>query len=237
MNEEPIETTALAVTPTPEGEVGRLLSMVEEITRRGGPDAVGTIERLQAMWERARDDARNAALVSALVDFQSEVPPIPRTKDGLHGKYADLDQIERTIRPYLKRNRLAFRWTSEPDAKGATFFCHIMHADGAERVSKQWFPMDEGNRGQKPYLAAGGVGTFGKRQTLIEVLGLTTCDEDAAPPYEMIDDSMAADLRALMEEVGETEERICRIGKLERLEDLTVPRYQNLVAGLERRRK
>ena len=229
----PAEGTALTAPGTDQGAI---LDLIAKATERGV--SADVLEKFQSMWERSRDDARNQAIGSALVAFQAEVPMIPRTDKGLYGPYAKLEKIERVIRPLLTRHRLAFRWTSEPDAGGMILFCHLMHADGGEKVAKVRLPGDEGNRGQKPYLAMGGVMTYGKRLTLIEVLGLTTCDDDAAPPdtSEPITESQAADLRALAAEVGVTEDRICEKAGVKSLDEFPAAKFSSLVAALEKRR-
>lgn len=95
--------------------------------------------------------------------------------------------------------------------------------------------------------ANGAALTYGRRQSLIAALGLTTADEDtdAAPVRsrqvsedepERLTDKQIADLSALIDDVGADRQKFLAYLRVEKLEDIHPREYARAVAALEARR-
>ena len=158
---------------------------------------IDTIERVAALYERM--EVRNAASAfnTAMAAFQNACPSIPKTsstkivsKDKGSGytiRWAELDQIAATIRPHLSAHGLSYTWDSEVKDGSITVTCTIRHELG-HAVTATFTctikPKTDSMSGQQEVAAAL---TYGRRQSLIQALGLTTCDPDsAAAPSEAI---------------------------------------------------
>jgi len=170
---------------------------------------VDGIERLVALAEREAD--RNAAreFMDAMAAFQAECPPIRKTSEAeivtksgarFAYSYAELDEIARTIRPLLHKHGLMYAWDSALEQGGMRVTCSVAHV-GGHRVSASFTaPLDPEARMSAPQRSAASL-TYGRRQSLIQALGLTTTDPDtdAARENEKITPDEVLVIEALLE--------------------------------------
>lgn len=171
---------------------------------------VEMLERLQALHERVSDRAAAAEFAHAVAEFQSRCPPITKTataeiatKSGARFKYqyAELDHIARTIAPFLRELGLSYSWDSEMADKLMRVTCTLRHVNGHSTTASFACPV-ESLMGATEQQKHGAALTYARRQSLIQVLGLTTCDPDTdgANP-EPITEQQAQDLDALIQEL------------------------------------
>jgi hypothetical protein len=177
---------------------------------------VEVLERLVALQERVTDRNARGEFFDALARFQESVPSIHKgstaqiaTKAG--GKYsytyAPLDAIAKAIREPLRAHGLSYAWTVEEASPGSlSVVCILRHIGGHEERAAFPVPVDT-QAAMSGAQKNGAALTYGKRQSLTSVLGLTTTDDDTdgvevARDTETITEAQAADLSALVEEVG-----------------------------------
>jgi len=172
---------AVAVRTEPATQIVDILRIAIE-----GKVDVGTIERLVALKERS--DAKFAAteMNLALAAFQSECPPIQKkstakitTKSGgqYAYKYAELDQIARVTRPLLTKHGLSYSWDSSLENDRISCTCTLRHVGGHfQTASFATSTKTESAMNDQQKVAA--ALTYARRQSLIQVLGLTTTDPD-----------------------------------------------------------
>ena len=154
-----------------------------------------------------------AAFFEAVASFQEQCPEIPKnktasiaTKSGSRYSYAfaPLESITRTIRPHLKKNGLSYSWdVVESNAQALNVVCVLRHVDGHEERST--FPVPTAtDAGMSAAQKNGAALTYGKRQSLIAVLGLTTAEEDTdgRTPVEA-PDTITAEQAVELEEIAE----------------------------------
>jgi len=148
------------------------------------------VEKLGALMDLAeRYEANEArkAFAGALSKFQADCPDIIENRTAsVHTdtadwtyRYADLDQIMRTIRPTLKACGLSVRFNTEigEDGKRIKSLCTVQHRDGHAEVSEFVAPVDERlkiNDSQK----MGSANSYASRYNLCNALGLTSGEDD-----------------------------------------------------------
>lgn len=146
-----------------------------------GVDA-GSLERLTALHERVSDRQARIAFFGALARFQELCPPIPHSKqvdfvttDGqkVSYGYAELPAIAKRIAPFLKECGLSYGWDTEAKGDALTVVCTLRHTDGHSERSTFTVPTTS-RAGMSPAQKFGAAGTFAKRQSLVQVLGITT---------------------------------------------------------------
>lgn len=183
MTDQVHTTEAVVVRAEPDqSEIGGILRLAVE--KNVGID---TIERLVALKERAEERSAASEFNGALAAFQSECPPIPKksrakitTKSGgEYGySYAELDTIAIVIRPLLTKLGLSYSWDSELDAKGMLICtCTLRHVAGHAQGAKFILPTTTASAMSDQQKHAAAL-TYARRQSLIQVLGLTTTDHD-----------------------------------------------------------
>ena len=212
--------------------------------------SVEMMERLVALKERVDAADARRAFFEALAAAQEAMPEVPKsrtaqiaTRSGASYsyRYAALEDITRTIRPVLRAHGLSYAWDVAQGEGGLVVTCVLRHVDGHEERASFPVPVDTSAR-MSDAQKNGAALTYGRRQSLIAVLGLTTADDDVdgAAPTEAADAitaSEAADLIALIEEVGADPAKVAAWAGVDRVEDMPADRYAQAVRMLERRRQ
>lgn len=148
---------------------------------------VELLERLVALQERVTERNARGAYFDALAKFQDECPQIKKTKrarittrggGAFEYSYAPLEQIAEDIRPHLKANGFSYTWNVTAENGSLVVGCTLRHVEGHSEFSTFPVPIDKSNPATSDAQKNGAALTYGKRQSLIMVAGLTTADED-----------------------------------------------------------
>lgn len=204
-------------------------------------------ERIRRIDREDREDEARREWLAAFSAVQSEIGPIFRTNDNDHtnSKYADLADIERVVTPILTRH--GFSTTSAPvpcDLNGhIRMRLTLGHAGGHEKVYEDDFPLDAAGSGGKvnktPIQAKGSTQTYARRYLKASALDLAFMDDGdgnkATPEIKTISEKQVMDLRDLILQVNADEGKFLALGKIERLEDMPVGKFDSAVLMLKRK--
>lgn len=170
------EQTQLITQATPAEFISQAISQNLDIDK---------LERLLAMKERWDKDQARKAFFEALSSFQEECPDLRKTKPVSYNKtdapayyYAPLSDIDRQIKPLLKKHGLSKRFEIAQDGdkiKGVT--CIVTHKTGHSESTTVPVIAD-GSGGKNAIQAIGSGVQYGQRYSLIAALGITTADQD-----------------------------------------------------------
>lgn len=211
---------------------------------------VEILERLVGLQERVTERNARAAFFGAIAQFQDECPPISRSKKAkittrkgtnYEYTYAPLEEIARTIRPHLQSHGLSYSWTVDGVDRGLIVTCVLRHIDGHEERSSFPVPIDT-SAAMSDAQKNGAALTYGRRQSLVAVLGLTTADEDVdgakQDPQEIqtITEEQAADLSALIEEVEADTSKVLEFAGVGSIGEIAAADYRRITRALEKRR-
>ncbi len=216
-------------------------------------DKVDALERLVALDERM--SARRAAqeFAEAMAKFKETCPPVPRrtqnsqffvTKNGSKSPrmYATLEDIEATVRGPLAACGLSFRWGDSRLEGGMLHLtCIVSHVGGHSVSSGVVLPV-ESRAGCSEAQKFGAVMTYAQRFSLIQALGLTTCDEDADGAAGGLKDyvtpAQVEVLEALIDQrPAGSRDRLLQYLGIETLEEVPADRFEWLQRDLERKIK
>lgn len=147
--------------------------------------SIETIEKMVELQERWEANQARKIFFSALSDFQNECPDLRKTKKvsfstskgNTEYHYAPLADIDRQIKPLLKKHGFSKRWEIS-DVNGKTRVkCLISHDSG--HIESTEMESNSDTSGSKNEIQAKGSAIeYMKRYTLIGALGLTTADTD-----------------------------------------------------------
>lgn len=211
---------------------------------------VEVLERLVALQERVADKDARAVFFGAVAAVQEAVTEIPKTKTAkietaaggtFTYTFAPLEAITRTIRPLLKKHGLSYSWTTEPGAAGfLNVICVLRHIEGHEERAS--FPVPTATKAAMSEAQKHGAAlTYGKRQSLTSVLGLTAADPDTDAPAEdtseEISDEQLANLEDLLLETGADRTKFLDYFNLGTLSQITTKQYPAAVRALEKKRR
>lgn len=157
--------------------------MIERVIDSKAP--VENLERLLALKEKYESREAEKAFHAAFCRMQGDFPMIQRTHEVTDNsgkiayKYAALEDIVRQIQPVLARHGFAYSWYEEMDttAKVKRVFCKIS-GYGHSETSHVVIPIMEGTRMTNAAQQHGSSSTYGKRYSLIGILGIQCEDDD-----------------------------------------------------------
>ena len=237
-----VEPTALAGEPS----IMRVIAY--------GIEKGTSIDVMEKLYALARDDADRKALrefSAAMAAFQAECPPIRKTSSASivtkagakYGyTYAELDEIARTVGPFLHKHGLSYSWDSSEDKGSIVCTCIVKHANGHRETAKFSCPTDSAAAMSGAQRQAAAL-TYARRQSLVQALGLTTADPDTdgADDVQPVDptpitETQAANLDCLIDEVKADRKRMLAHFGVETLADLPAARFKEAIEGLERKR-
>jgi hypothetical protein len=205
-----------------------------------------SLQKLVDVLERVTD--RNAAqsFNAALAGFQSECPVIPKnktasfpTKSGgrMEYSYAPLDTIVKIVRPIAHEHGLSFAWNTATEDKQLSSTCTLRHVDGHASTATATVPID-GVAKMSAQQQSGAAMQYAMRYSLIQVLGITTAedDTDGKEPSPPISKSQAANLECLIDEVKADRGKFLGWMQVESVSDITADRLRTAIQALERKR-
>lgn len=238
MSTEAVEPVAL--TP---------LDMLRVATDKGfNADQLEKLVRLNEQWEA--NEARKAFAL-AMNLCQQEMPVVLKDAENKHtrSRYARLESLTRTIKPVYTRHgfSLAFGTADSPLELHIRLVCKVTHRGGHAETFQADIPLDgtgpkgEVIGGMNRTQAAGSTYSYGQRYLSKLIFNLTIADEDddGVGDHESITEVHAAEIQALVTEVGFTKEAFLRWAGVERMGQMTVKQYRAALVMLsdKRRRK
>lgn len=230
-------TTALEVHAEPVTEIGGILRLAVEKNV-----SIDTIERLVALMERS--EARNAAMAFnvALASFKSECPPIRKTSratitSGSGGQYsynyAELDEIDRTTRPLLTKFGLSYSWDMNMEDTKLSCVCTLRHVEGHAQTAQFITPTTALSKMSDQQKVASAL-TYAKRQSLIQVLGLTTTDPDNDGADERkIDEAQAHTIQEWIDQAKPDMPKFLEYMRVEKVSDIRARDFQKALTALK----
>lgn len=240
-----VHSKSEAVTHDPEGSALITLAIEKQVP-------VEVLQGLVDLQNTVAERNARAAFFQAMTTFRAECPQIKKTRENTQftvtrggtkrpSKYAPLEEIDKTAGPIAAKYGLIWTWDTHVAEGLMHVVCRVSHVDGHSEVSTVSMPY-ESKAGSSPQQKYGSTQTYGMRYSLIAALGLTTADDDVdgnAPEGsgETITESQAADLEALISDVGADRTKFLRWLQVERLEDLSEQHLQTAINALEEKRK
>lgn len=157
--------------------------------------SVETMERLVALAKDVRSTAAREAWYEAMAAFQARCPAIKKTRSASIATrtggqyaytYAPLDEIDGAVGPLLGELGLSKSWRSRVEGDKVFTVCRISHVFGHYEESGE-IPMPiaggDDRSGANPAQRVGIALTYGKRYSLLAILGIAPEDDDDAQTH------------------------------------------------------
>jgi hypothetical protein len=212
---------------------------------------VETLTKLMELSQRMDADNARKAFANAKARFGAMCPPVQRrtenaqfqvTRDGrkVNRMYASLDDIAATIRKPLAECGLSYRWSDAVVEPGKlTLSCVVSHELGHSESSSATLPT-ESKAGCSEAQKVGAILTYAQRYSLINALGLTSCDEDNDgnddAPAEKISDADLLALEVALDEIKADLPKFKQYMGVERLADIPASKVRQAFDAIARRK-
>jgi len=126
-------------------------------------------------------------LPAALIKMQAALKPIQKDTTGARGKYASLTTVMMTILPILAAHDFSIVQTTTANGRGASLETVLLHKSGEYISSTIDVPVAKANDPQ----AYGSALTYGRRYSIMALLGLVTDDDDGQSATVTVEDRCA----------------------------------------------
>lgn len=218
--------------------------------------SVETMEKLVLLKERMEDRRAAQEFAAALARFQGQALSVQKNKETdyttkaggrVHYTYATLDQIAAAVRPGLLAAGLSYSWDATVADRKVKVVCTLRHENGHRETSTFEAPVDSESK-MNATQQVGAALTYGKRYSLISILGLTTAEEDTdglgGKPRggtngggSALNADRVADLEALIDEVKADRAKFLVYMGVASVEDIAPEDYGKAVKALEAKRR
>lgn len=231
-----------------------ILQMIAEASVNPKVD-MDKFDRLMAWKDSEEEKLAKKKFNNAMSKCQKEIGRIET--DSLNtqtsSRYASYAALDRVVRPiYTKHGfNLSFNTGHHDDPLTLLVLCEVSHKDGFTKDFEVPMPCDgkgaKGGAVMTKTHAAGSAMKYGQRYLLVLIFNLAVGQDDdgnqaGARPVERITESQAADLKALVEEIGG--DPIVFLEYLRtngvpggQIKEISKASYADIVKAVERRRK
>ena len=200
-------------------------------------DKMTKLMDLQERWEASQAKKQYTEAMSA---FRAACPAIRKTRSGHNTKYAGLAETLEQIKPVMAEHGLSHSWKTSQDNGQIKVCCCVTHIGGHSECTELSAGAD-GSGSKNSVQAIGSTVSYLERYTLFAILGLASTDQDddglAAASGGLVTPEQAANITALIEEVGADRGRFLKYLKVEALEQLPANKYDAAIHALEAKRK
>ena len=221
---------------------------VEKLNSENAEGVVAVIERFVDLELKVSKRNAEKAFFSALAEFQQECPQIAKTSStkgatsggsGFGYNYAEIDEIQKTVKPFLYSRGLSFNWDTKMTDNVIECVCTLRHKDGHYITSAFSSPV-KGDMGKMNTVQQHGSAlTYLKRYTLVSILGLTTTepDSDGASPesLETITKSQATELEDKADELEMNKPKFLKFFGVNKFADISKADHKRAVGVLEQK--
>lgn len=178
----------LALSPAAPSVEAMLMHAIDK-----GIDPAG-LEKLADLFERAQAKRAEHAYVDAMREFRQACPPLYKNREavdrsGNNNKhlydFLDLPGLQRIVDPLLAEHGFNYRWDGKVTPDGITTVCILSHIEGHREIAEFSCQASGTSIMSQPQKAASAT-TFGRRYSLLGVLGMSAENDDdgasATPP-------------------------------------------------------
>lgn len=154
----------------------RQFALIEQALKNPEID-VAKLEAMQNMHYRALDRQAEEEFNRAFIRMKRDLKVVKKLGTASNGKFARLEDIQRVVDPVLEEHDFFYSFIVDPVDGGTMIGCQLTHESGHSRTSRDVYTPDtSGNKNQ--IQAKGSSLSYGKRQMLTAVIGITLVDED-----------------------------------------------------------
>lgn len=168
------------------------------------------LERLIRLQDRMEAKTALEAFNASFAEMQCEMPSVEKRTENTHTKkmYADLDDINYTVRPVMAKFGFGVSFKIVNQAAGVSITGILMHKAGHREETTMLLPLDIG-AGRSAVQSVGSTTTYGKRYVMCALLNITSGDDNdndgyVEPSDQLVTPAQARQIQALLDKCSET---------------------------------
>ncbi|WP_373237745.1 ERF family protein [Cohaesibacter celericrescens] len=234
MSNELAERQESNVVPIHQSETTALMSMIANAASDPNSD-IDKMERLYAMFEKAKSMEAEQKFNEALAKAQSEILPISKNKfnDQTKSRYANLEAVLLAVTPVITRHGFSMSFGNEPSTLDGHYrvTCKLSHSAGHSRDYQADLPADTtGIAGKTNKTGIHGFGStiaYGRRYLESMIWNIATSDDDGnAAGNPSLTQEQIDELRDLIDEAGKSVPDFCKYAGVNSLAEIYQSNFQ-----------
>lgn len=216
----------------------QFIAMMERLAMADNVD-VAKIEKMMDLQERILDRNAKQAYMADFAQMQPELPAVER-KGTAHNdkKYAKYEDVIEAVRPHLGKYGFGFSHkVNQTDAK-IEVICTLTHRSGYSE-STQFVAAADASGSKNAVQAVGSTISYGKRYTLLALLGIATEDEDkdGNNPNDFITEEQAQEINNRLDAAGANKITFCKMLKVNSFTEIKSKDYSNAIQWVIKKEK
>lgn len=233
-----IEREGMMMAPPSKNEVQDIAGLMSLAIQQGtSPEG---LEKLFSLYERVEANKARMAFSGAMADLQADIPVIAKNRRVETGKYgydySELDFIANSLRPFMLKHGLSYRFDSAVDNDRVTVKCIVTHRAGHSEATKFAAPTS-GMAGANAAQQTASALSYARRYALLMAFGLSTGEVDDDGQGGPVSPEQVGDLVTLLKETGVDRQRFLDWLGVDALEDLPAAKFGQAQKELKRRVK
>lgn len=196
-----------------------------------------SLEKILDMQERILNRQAEQDFNEAFKDLKSELSPVVNNAQSHTNKYSTIDHIQKTIASPMARHGFTINWDVTKDGETIVAKCFLSHCGGHKSFSNAFAVIESSSRATNKSQAIAIATTYAKRYSLLNVLGLTTTNEDTDGNYPDSHSPMSEDQISLIEkrvsEVGVDRIKFLKFYNVEKIGDLNSDQFTGVMKKLQ----
>lgn len=233
--------------PDAVSETNAIIQVIERAASNPSVD-IDKMERLLQMQERILSRNAESEFTASMTRAQAKIGRVAAdaTNPQTRSKYATYAALDRVLRPVYTEEgfALSFDTGEAPQPDQVRVLCYVSHVSGHTRTHHVDMPADgKGAKGGDVMTkthAAGAAMQYGMRYLLKLIFNVAVGEDDdgnSATTIQRITAKQAADIDALIDEVGADKAKFLRYFKIDSTDRLSAAAYKDAIAMLEAKRK
>lgn len=219
----------------------RLYDMMQIALEKGNAEALETLVNLQ---NKQQDRQREEEFEVAFAEMQADLPAVLKNRfnEQTKSRFSKLDDIQKAIKPVLKRYGFSIRYESpdEQPERVVVATCILTFKNGWKAKNTSAIPVDnigiKGNANKTEAHGAGSATTYARRYALCGLLDITLTEDDdgnAAGGEPRVTSEQQIILHTLLEKASEeTKQRFH--STYPSAKDVEVSKFAGVVSELKR---
>lgn len=213
----------------------QFIAMMERLAMADNVD-VSKIEKMMDLQERILDRNAKQAYMADFAQMQPELPAIEKKGQAHNTKYAKYEDIVNALRPHLGKFGFGFSHKVNQTDNKIEVVCTLTHRSGYSE-STQFIAAADASGSKNAVQAVGSTISYGKRYTLLALLGIATEDEDTDGNSDFISEEQVQEINTRLDAVGADKIAFCKLLKVNSFAEIKSKDYSNAIQWVIKKEK
>lgn len=226
----------------PVTDAGQLMQVLSRAASDPNTD-IDKMERIMGLYERVAAKQAEAAFTAAFARMQTELPVIDKkgkiiVRGVVQSTYGKNEDIQEAVKPILQKHGFSLNFRMGFSEGGLVSVTGVLSHEAGHTIDTTFTAGADTSGSKNSIQAVASTQSYGQRYTTVALLNIIMrgVDNDGQTA-DAISANQAADLEAMIDEVGADKAAFLKYLGVDKLEHLPADKMKAAVAALEKKRK